>query len=36
MKRMYAALTKIPSLACVAAAMLWWAGPAAADGARRN
>jgi putrescine transport system substrate-binding protein len=31
MKRMFAALTKLPSLACVAAAALWWAGPAAAQ-----
>jgi putrescine transport system substrate-binding protein len=31
MKRMFAALTKLPSLACLAAATLWWAGPAAAQ-----
>jgi putrescine transport system substrate-binding protein len=31
MKRMFAALTKLPSLACLAAAALWWAGPAAAQ-----
>ncbi len=31
MKRMFAALTTLPSLACVAAAALMWAGPAAAQ-----
>jgi putrescine transport system substrate-binding protein len=31
MKRMFAALTALPSLACAAAAALMWAGPAAAQ-----
>lgn len=31
MKRMFGALTALPSLACVAAAALMWAGPAAAQ-----